>query len=127
MFWKSPQKLTGRTARWHEKLQDYNFKIVHVQGKTNTLADALSRPNGADITEDDRELALIPESAFLNMFDADSDGSLEQRIVDAQFRHKETMKQWTEQLPIHIIPKQEHRGWRTIATDKFVIPPNTEI
>ncbi len=43
-YWKSPRKLTGRTARWHEKLQDYNFKILHVAGKNNTPADALSRP-----------------------------------------------------------------------------------
>jgi hypothetical protein len=43
-YWKSPRKLTGRSARWHEKLQDYNFRIVHVQGKNNTLANALSRP-----------------------------------------------------------------------------------
>ncbi len=45
MYWKAPRKLTGRTARWHKKLQDYNFKIVHISGKTNTPADALSRPN----------------------------------------------------------------------------------
>jgi len=41
-YWKAPRKLTGRMARWHEKLQDYNFKIVHISGKTNTPADALS-------------------------------------------------------------------------------------
>ncbi len=41
-YWKSPKKLTGRTAHWHEKLQDYNFKILHIPGKTNTPADALS-------------------------------------------------------------------------------------
>ncbi len=41
-YWKAPRKLTGRTARWHEKLQDYNFKIVHISGKTNTPANALS-------------------------------------------------------------------------------------
>jgi hypothetical protein len=29
-YWKSPRKLTGRTARWHKKLQDYNFRIIHV-------------------------------------------------------------------------------------------------
>jgi RNase H-like domain found in reverse transcriptase len=29
-YWKSPQKLIGRMARWHEKLQDYNFHIIHV-------------------------------------------------------------------------------------------------
>ena len=40
-YWKTLKKLTGRTERWHEKLQDYNFKIVHIAGKTNTPADAL--------------------------------------------------------------------------------------
>jgi hypothetical protein len=42
-YWKEPKKLSGRTARWHEKLQDYNFKIIHVPGKDNGPADALSR------------------------------------------------------------------------------------
>jgi hypothetical protein len=42
-YWKEPKKLTGRTARWHKKLQDYNFKIVHITGRTNRPADALSR------------------------------------------------------------------------------------
>jgi hypothetical protein len=42
-YWKEPKKLTGRTARWHEKMQDYNFKIVHIPGKRNGPADALSR------------------------------------------------------------------------------------
>ncbi len=43
-YWKSPRKLTGRTARWHKKLQDYNFKILHVARKNNTPANALSHP-----------------------------------------------------------------------------------
>jgi hypothetical protein len=42
-YWKHPQKLNDRTARWHAKLQDYNFIIVHVQGTSNSAADALSR------------------------------------------------------------------------------------
>jgi hypothetical protein len=36
-YWKSPRKLTGRTVRWHEKLQDYNFRIVHVLLRLTTL------------------------------------------------------------------------------------------
>ncbi len=32
----------GRMARWHEKLQDYNFKILHIPEKNNTLAATLS-------------------------------------------------------------------------------------
>ena len=44
-YWKSPRKLTGRTVWWHEKLQDYNFKILHITGKNNTPMDVLSRPS----------------------------------------------------------------------------------
>jgi hypothetical protein len=41
-FWKHPQKLNDRTARWHAKLQDYDFVIHHIRGKVNSAADALS-------------------------------------------------------------------------------------
>ena len=41
-YWKSLRKLMGRTAQWHKKLQDYNFKILHILEKNNTLADMLS-------------------------------------------------------------------------------------
>ena len=42
LFWKSPRKLNHRTARWHSELQDYNFMLKHITGKTNAAADALS-------------------------------------------------------------------------------------
>jgi hypothetical protein len=100
MYWKSPKKLTGRTARWHEKLQDYNFKIIHIAGKMNTPADALSRPNGEDIQQDDKEVALIPPEAFIRIFDADSKGSLESDLVYHQQTHQSMMKRWEEDAQI---------------------------
>ena len=42
-YFKSPQKITPRQARWHEFLQDYNFELIHFPGKSNTIADLLSR------------------------------------------------------------------------------------
>jgi RNase H-like domain found in reverse transcriptase len=33
-YWKSPRDLNRRTARWHADLQEYNFKIKHIPGKT---------------------------------------------------------------------------------------------
>jgi hypothetical protein len=42
-YFKSPQKITARQARWHEFLQDYNFELIHFPGKSNTIADLLSR------------------------------------------------------------------------------------
>jgi RNase H-like domain found in reverse transcriptase len=37
------QKITGRQARWIEYLQDFDYKLTHVPGHTNTVADLLSR------------------------------------------------------------------------------------
>ena len=124
MYWKAPRKLTGRTAWWHKKLQDYNFKIVHIPGKTNTPADALSRPNGQDVQESTKEMLLIPPEAFLRIFRPDSDGSLESWIVDRQKRHEKEMKEWAKNLPIHEL---DRAAWKDISGDRLVIPPDDEV
>src|SRR5579863_8669558 len=41
-YWKAPKNLNRRTARWHADLQEYDFDILYIPGKTNGLADALS-------------------------------------------------------------------------------------
>ena len=35
--------LSGRQARWLQKLSEYDFEIVHIPGSRNKVADALSR------------------------------------------------------------------------------------
>jgi len=41
-YWKSPRNLNCQTARWHADLQEYNYEIQHIPGKTNIPADTLS-------------------------------------------------------------------------------------
>jgi hypothetical protein len=123
-YWKAPKKLTGQTARWHKKLQDYNFKIVHIAGKTNTPADALSRPNGLEHQEPVKEVALIPQEAFLNLFEAGSDGSVEADIVESQREHWETLEQWAKTFPIHQL---DGVMWKDIPGDRLIIPPDDQI
>ena len=84
MYWKSPRKLTGRTARWHKKLQDYNFKILHVTGKNNTPANALSRPCDNEREVGERQLSLLLEGAFLNLAEADDPTTLEGLLSTAR-------------------------------------------
>jgi RNase H-like domain found in reverse transcriptase/Reverse transcriptase (RNA-dependent DNA polymerase) len=85
LHWKSPRKLNRRTARWHGELQDYNFKLQHVPGKLHTAADALSRPTGADEgKEDNQQMTMIPEAAFIRLAGPDSDGSIEHTITIIQ-------------------------------------------
>jgi len=87
-------------ACWHECLQDYDFKIIHIVGKINTPADILSRPPGEDVTKDSREIALLPPELFINIFGANLDGSLEHHIVLAQQTMSGLMNDWMKSLPI---------------------------
>src|SRR5713226_1463182 len=64
-YWKSPRNLNRRTARWHADLQEYDYEIRYIPGKTNVPPDALSRPPGADHGDrDNQNIALIPKTRF---------------------------------------------------------------
>jgi len=101
LYWKSPQKLNRRTARWHSELQDYNFLLEHVPGKTHTAADALSHPPGSDKGKDDnQQITMLPQATFIRIADANSDNSLENVITDCQNQYSTTMKEWEDIYPI---------------------------
>ena len=83
-YWKEPKKLMGRMARWHKKLQDYNFKSVHIAGKSNGPVDALSRMHQKDEDEITKLTPLISPDAFLNIFEAGDLGTVEHKVMEAQ-------------------------------------------
>ncbi len=66
-YWKAPQKLNRRTARWHANLQEYDFIIKHIPGKINTPADELSCPPNSDQGDDDnKDQTLLEPKLFVN-------------------------------------------------------------
>ena len=67
-FFRKPQNLNRRQARWILNLQEYNFKITHRSGKSNAKADLLTRradyPKGEN---DNRDVILLKEEIFRNI------------------------------------------------------------
>ena len=124
--WKEPKKLTGRTARWHKKLKNYNFKIVHIAGTANGPADALSRLDEGEEQREAKLTPLISSDAFLNVFEAGDPGTIEDEVIEAQQRQKKTMEDWSRRLPI-----EKHEGPRvTTWTDhqgRLVVPPDDDL
>lgn len=57
---KSP---TGRLARWALRIQAFKINIQYTPGRTNVVADTLSRPPIADSTMEEGDNA-IPEYSF---------------------------------------------------------------
>jgi len=119
-YWKSPRKLTGRTARWHEKLQDYNFHIVHIQGRNNTLADALSCPSEDERQQSERQVTLLPPGVFLNLASTGNEDSLEYLLMQEQGKYSGWIK--------------EHNGRQAKGTtlwtaedDRILVPPVDEL
>ena len=55
-YFREPHKLNGRQARWYLKLQDYDFTLKYILGKTNTKVDILSRKDHVNTKEDNKDV-----------------------------------------------------------------------
>jgi len=63
-YFREPHKLNGQQARWYLKLQDYNFMLKHILGKTNTKADILSRKDQVNTKEDNKDIQLLKDEMW---------------------------------------------------------------
>jgi hypothetical protein len=55
-------------VRWHANLQIYNYKIQHIPGKANILADVLSHPTDTNQGRDNNQnITILPENKFINL------------------------------------------------------------
>ena len=63
-YFQELHKLNGRQVRWYLKLQDYNFTLRHIPGKTNTKADILSRKDQVNTKEDNKDIQLLKEELW---------------------------------------------------------------
>ena len=96
-FWKNPQKVNRRVARWFAMLQDYNLLIKHVPGKLHAAPDMLSCPPGTDKGElDNQDVTLLPPDSFICLtLEEDQEViDLERSIVAAQKKYSELLKHW---------------------------------
>ena len=129
LFWKSPRKLNRRTARWHVELQDYNFEIKHIPGKSHVVADLLSRPPDADQgKEDNQDVTMIPAQTFIRLATVD-DMPLEKHIVQAQNEMASIMDNWdhkTKLTKTSLIPEPGFM-WHDPRSQKLVIPPDEDL
>jgi hypothetical protein len=88
-----PQKLNDRTARWHAKLQDYDFVIHHVREKVNSAADALSRSDDMEKCKEREPTTVLKPRMFANVSLLEPENTTE-HICQSQNRDNDSMKQW---------------------------------
>ncbi len=81
-YFRSAKQITLCQARWTEFLQDYDFELEHFPGKSNTIADLLSRRYDLDkrvnINED---ITVLPENLFVRKLYLDEDPETHHKIL----------------------------------------------
>jgi len=63
-YFQEHHKLNRRQARWYLKLQDYDFILQYIPGKTNTKADILSKKDQVNMKEDNKNIQLLKEGLW---------------------------------------------------------------
>jgi transposase InsO family protein len=64
-YFRQPQKLNRRQARWVTELANYDFTLHHRPGRTHLKADLLSRrPDHAKGEEDNEDIVLLKPECF---------------------------------------------------------------
>ncbi|SJL16681.1 uncharacterized protein ARMOST_20210 [Armillaria ostoyae] len=67
-YFRKPQKLNRRQARWVTELAEYHFILKHKPGTANVKADLLSRRSDHDQGEDDnRDITVLSPAHFRAM------------------------------------------------------------
>jgi hypothetical protein len=92
-YFKQPQKVNRRQARWLTILSEYHFTIHHIPGNKNSRADALSRRPDYNQGKDDNEnVILLPEHLFRALLSPDSQETIMSLLAKSQRHHKSLEK-----------------------------------
>jgi hypothetical protein len=114
LYWKNPKNVNCHVARWLTTLQDYNFVLKHVPGKTHAAADMLSQPPGVDTgTTDNQDVVVLPDKLFIRQAELSEN---DKRTILQQYHDDPTAG--TPRTRQHITLVKRHHNW--IGMDTWI-------
>ena len=90
-YYRHPQHINRRVARYIPRLADYNYTLVHLPGTSNK-ADELSRhPTLHPGTDDNTEITVLPSTLFARAL---SFSSMDDHVRASQLLDQPTLQRW---------------------------------
>ena len=127
---QEPHKLNRRQARQYLKLQDYNFILQHILGKTNTKADILSRKDQVNTKEDNKNIQLLKEELWSRRMTAEITIIERKTTVDESNLIKEIKRNNTrEKKVVQALEKEDGLTWeeeRVVYMEGRIYIPNNK-
>jgi RNase H-like domain found in reverse transcriptase len=97
-YYRMPQRINRRVARYLSDLVEYDYQLVHRPGKLNK-ADALSQPLGVEEGKHDNEdILILPEKLFAHAVEV---SDLAQRILEGQMKTPDYFKKLNLSYPLN--------------------------
>ena len=129
---REPHKLNGRQARWYLKLQDYDFVLRHILGKTNTKADILLRKDQVDTKEDNKDVQLLKDEMWTRKSTSKIKVFNERRRVDKSDIIKKIRKNNTrEKEVVKAIEREDRLAWEedevVYMEGRIYVPNNKDL
>jgi hypothetical protein len=66
LYFRAPQLLTPRQARWQIFMSQFDFTMTHIPGPQLVQADSLSRRPDHEIDDENEEQIMLPDSLFIH-------------------------------------------------------------
>ncbi len=109
-YFRQPQKLNRRQARWVVELSEYDLNLIHLPGEKMAQADALSRRPDHDLGDDhdNENVTILPDSIFINFLDTELRQGLQHPTLSGPELFKEFQRKGIIQDP---------KDWRVDDTD----------
>ena len=114
------------------KLQDYNFTLQHIPGKTNTKADILSRKDQVNTKEDNKDAQLLKEKLWSRRMTAKITMMGRKTTVEECDVIKEIQRNNTrEKKVVQALEKQDRLTWEedgvVYMEGRIYVPNNKKI
>jgi len=107
-YYRHPQNLNLKVARYVATLADLNVKLKHLPGIKNR-ADPLSRrPNHDEGSGDNEQITALPDKLFTRVIETTA---LDKQVRQYQSQDKKAIKQWGR----FGLTKREGRWWKGSA------------
>ncbi len=113
-YWRHPQRINRRIARYPLRLADYDVSIRHQPGVTNKADHLSCRPDYDQGTEDNQEVTALPDRLFANVVNL---ATLQEDVRQSQKDHEPTLYVWEKKHQLTKTPEGWYKDHRLVVVE----------
>ena len=131
-YFREPHKLNERQAQWYLKLQDYDFTLKHILGKTNMKVDILSRKDQVNTKENNKDVQLLKDKLWQQIITVEIMMIKRRTMIEERDILKEIKRNMTrEKEVVQALKKEDSLTWEedgvVYMKERVYVPNNKKI